>query len=61
MFFSSDDSAKTNTLNLFAKELKLRNTKKLHFKMVDSDIADAFVLPDANVVIYSGVIESMKN
>ncbi|PKH66675.1 hypothetical protein CXF59_12160 [Flavobacterium sp. ALD4] len=61
MFFSSDDSAKTNTLNLFAKELKLRNTKKLHFKMDDSDIADAFVLPDANVVIYSGVIESMKN
>jgi Zn-dependent protease with chaperone function len=61
MFFSSVDSAKTNTLNLFAKELKLRNTKKLHFKVVDSDIVNAFALPDGTIVIYSGIIDSMKN
>jgi predicted Zn-dependent protease len=61
MFFSSVDSAKTNTLNLFAKELKLGNTKKLHFKVVDSDIVNAFALPDGTIVIYSGIIDSMKN
>lgn len=61
LFFSTVDSVKTSKLNLFANELKLDNTKKLHFKVVNSDIVNAFALPDGTIVVYSGIIDAMKN
>lgn len=54
------DSAKTKALNQFAKELKLNNTKKLKFTVIDSDIMNAFALPDGSIVVYTGIIDSMK-
>lgn len=61
LFFSSVDSVKTNALNLFANELKFGNTRKLNFKVVDSDVVNAFALPDGTIVVYSGIIDTMKN
>jgi Zn-dependent protease with chaperone function len=54
------DSAKTNTLNEFASKLKLNNTKSLHFTVVESDIVNAFALPDGNIVVYTALLNKMK-
>lgn len=54
------DTLKTEKLNLFAKELKLKNTKKLRFIVVDSGIVNAFALPNGTVVVYTGILDSMK-
>ncbi len=58
---SSHNSSKTKALNLFAKELKLKNTKQLHFIVVDSKIVNAFALPNGTIVVYSGIIDGMKS
>jgi Zn-dependent protease with chaperone function len=60
-FLGTVDAKKTKALNLFAKELKLRNTKKLKFTVIDSDIMNAFALPDGSIVVYTGIIDSMKD
>lgn len=54
------DSAKTNILNEFAAELKLNNSKQLHFTVVQSDIVNAFALPDGNIVVYTALLDKMK-
>jgi Zn-dependent protease with chaperone function len=59
-FLGTVDARKTKALNLFAKELKLRNTKKLKFTVIDSDIMNAFALPDGSIVVYTGIMDSMK-
>lgn len=61
MVFSTIDSSKTKALNEFAKELQLNNTKQLKFSVVDSEIVNAFALPDGNIVVYTGILNSMKN
>jgi beta-barrel assembly-enhancing protease len=61
VIFSSIDSSKTKALNEFAKELKLNNTKQLKFSVVDSEIVNAFALPDGNIVVYTGILDSMQN
>jgi Zn-dependent protease with chaperone function len=61
MIFSDVDAEKTKALNLFAKELYLKNTKKLKFTVVDSPIVNAFALPDGNIVVFSGILNTMKN
>ena len=61
MLFSHVDAEKTKALNLFAKELHLKNTKKLKFAVVDSPIVNAFALPDGNIVVFSGILKTMKN
>lgn len=60
MLLNSIDTSKTKALNLFAKELDLNNTKKLHFTVVNSETINAFALPDGNVVVYTGILNSMK-
>lgn len=61
MFFSSVDSVKTAALNAFAKELKLKNSKPIKFTVVNSDIVNAFALPDGNIVVYQGILDEMKS
>ena len=61
LVFNSVDASKTKALNLFASELKLNNTKKLKFTVVRSNIVNAFALPDGNIVVYTGILDSMKN
>ena len=60
-FLGNIDTEKTKALNLFAKELKLQNTKKLKFTVIDSDIMNAFALPDGSIVVYTGIIDSMND
>ena len=55
------DSSKTVVLNDFAGQLELNNTKQLHFTVVNSDMVNAFALPDGNVVVFSGILEKMEN
>lgn len=54
------DSVKTEKLNQFAQGLKLNNTKKLRFIVVDSEIVNAFALPNGTIVVYSGILDEMK-
>lgn len=58
---NSVDSAKTIVLNEFAAHLDLRNTRELHFSVVDSDIVNAFALPDGNIVIYTALLDKMES
>jgi len=55
------DSSKTDALNRFAAHLKLENNKPLHFKVLKSSTVNAFALPDGTIVVYTGLIELMKN
>lgn len=57
---STIDSVKSERLNLFAKELKLNNNKNLHFTVVNSDIINAYALPNGDIVVFSGIIDAMK-
>lgn len=59
--YSSIDSAKTNALNQFARQLKLNNTKELKFTVVNSEVINAFALPDGNIVVFTGIIDLMQN
>ena len=59
--FSDVDTNKTKALNLFAKQLKLKNTKKLNFTVIDEAVENAFALPDGNIVIYTGLLNKMKS
>lgn len=55
------DSVKTIMLNNFAHELRLDNKKPLHFTVVKSSTVNAFALPDGTIVVYTGLIDLMKN
>ena len=61
MMTSTVDSTRTAKLNQFAQQLKLNNTKKLHFTVVDSDIVNAYALPNGNIVVFTGIIDKMKS
>jgi beta-barrel assembly-enhancing protease len=52
---------KTKTLNEFAKYLKFAKSKKLNFTVINSETINAFALPDGNIVVYTGILESMKS
>jgi len=61
MLLNKIDSSKTKTLNQFASELKLNNKKKLKFTVVDSDIVNAYALPDGNIVVFTGILNSLQS
>ena len=59
--FKDKDSIASVNLNLFAKELKLNNTKPLKFSVINSKEINAFALPDGNIVVYSEILDEMKS
>jgi Zn-dependent protease with chaperone function len=61
LLFSDVGSDKSKVLNAFAKELQLNNKKNLKFIFVEEDIVNAFALPDGTIVVYSGIVDKMKN
>lgn len=61
LLFSEVDEAKTKSLNAFAKELQLNNTKALKFVYVNEDVVNAFALPNGTIVVYSGIVDKMQN
>ena len=58
---NSINSNKTKYLNLFAGKLQLRNTQKLHFTVINSPTVNAFSLQDGNIIVYTGLIDLMKD
>ncbi len=61
MIINTIDSVKTKKLNEFASHLKFKNSKKLNFTVVNSEIVNAYALPDGNVVVFTGILNSMKS
>ena len=59
--YNEIDSTKTVALNLFAKQLKLNNSKKLKFTVVKSETVNAFALPDGNIIVFTGLLKLMEN
>ncbi|MES2733817.1 MAG: M48 family metallopeptidase [Bacteroidota bacterium] len=59
--YNAVDSSKTKALNLFAKQLKLNNSKELKFTVIKSSTVNAFALPDGNIVIFTGLIDLMED
>jgi len=55
------DSAKSEALNLFANQLQLNNSIKLHFTVIDSPTVNAFSLPDGNIIVFTGLIHLMND
>ncbi|MGA9638696.1 M48 family metallopeptidase [Flavobacterium sp.] len=60
-YFVTIDSSKTKALNTFAQQLDLKNTKKLKFTVVKSNEINAFAMPDGNIVVFTGIIDKMKD
>jgi predicted Zn-dependent protease len=58
--YNSIDTIKTKALNDFAKQLNLRNSKKIAFTVIQSSTVNAFALPDGNIIVYTGIIKEMK-
>lgn len=54
------DSLKTTALNQYASNLKLNNTKKLKFYVVDDTTVNAFAVPNGSIVVFTGIINKMK-
>jgi Zn-dependent protease with chaperone function len=52
---------KTKLLNDFSKELQLNNTKPLKFTVIESDMVNAFALPDGNIIVFTGIIDAIEN
>lgn len=61
LLFADNNVSKTKTLNAFAKELQLNNTKPLQFIFVDDNMVNAFALPDGTIVVFAGIVERMEN
>jgi beta-barrel assembly-enhancing protease len=55
------DSTKSVMLNEFAENLELNNQIDLNFKVVESDIVNAYALPDGTIIIYTGLLDKMDN
>lgn len=55
------DSAKSKVLSQFANKLNLGNSKKLKFAVVESDLINAFALPNGQIIVYSRIIENMDS
>jgi len=58
---NSIDSARTKALNLFADQLNLKNTHPIHFTVIRSSAINAFALPDGNIIVFTGIIDGMKD
>jgi beta-barrel assembly-enhancing protease len=58
---NTTNSAKTEALNQFANRLHLNNTIKIHFTVINSSTVNAFSLPDGNIIVYTGILDLMKD
>lgn len=55
------DSAKTAQLQSFAKELQLSKTYPIKITVVKNKELNAFAMPGGNIVVYNGIIRTMKD
>ncbi len=55
------DERKSKLVQSFADKMELQNQKKMRFTVVESPIVNAFALPNGDVVIYTGILDQMKD
>lgn len=55
------DTLKSEILTRFAQKMELNNETDLNFKVVDSEIVNAYALPDGTVVVFSGILKKINN
>lgn len=55
------DTVKSELLTEFASKLDLNNTKPLTFLVVKSDEINAFALPNAKIIVFTGLLEKMHS
>lgn len=58
---SDVDVEKSRLLEQFAGELNLKNSRALHFTVVESKEINAFSLPNGQIVVYSAILNDMKS
>ncbi|ULQ57204.1 M48 family metallopeptidase [Flavihumibacter rivuli] len=54
------DQMATAALTDFARKLKLSETYKLNFTVVDADEVNAYAVPGGYIVVYSGILRKME-
>ena len=52
---------KTLILNNFSTQLRLNNTRPLHFTVINSKQINAFALPNGTIVVFTGLIDLIQN
>lgn len=59
--FGNSQDEKSKIVTEIASELELNNKKSLQFIVVDSDVMNAYALPNGTIVIYTGILKEMKS
>jgi Zn-dependent protease with chaperone function len=55
------DTLKTQKLRAFADNIDFGTTKKIKFHVIKSDIVNAFALPDGTVIVFTGILDKIKD
>jgi len=55
------DSTKSKQLKHFASLLDFECTKPLSFIVIESDIVNAFALPNGKIIVFSGLLDKIKS
>jgi beta-barrel assembly-enhancing protease len=57
----SIDSAKTESINHFFKQLNIKSDYPVRITVVKSETVNAFALPGGGIVVYDGILKNMKS
>lgn len=57
----SIDSAKTESINHFFKQLNVKSDYPVRITVVKSEVVNAFALPGGGIVVYDGILKDMKS
>ena len=57
----SIDSVQTQRLREFASGIQFDTSRTLRFSVIQSKEANAFALPDGNIIVYSGILPLLKS
>ncbi|MDR0368819.1 MAG: M48 family metallopeptidase [Bacteroidales bacterium] len=55
------DSEKSAILAEFAQNIDFENKVDLNFKVVKSDMVNAYALPDGTVIVFTGILDAMNS
>lgn len=55
------DSSRTRFVNDFARQIDFKTTYPIHITVVHNSVQNAFALPGGEIVVYSAILDSMKN
>lgn len=55
------DTAKTEAINRFFKQLNVKSEYPVRITVVKNDVVNAFALPGGGIVVYEGILKDMDN